>query len=322
MKDVYSNRLTDEDETPTGKKVQQSLRALEKALEEQLTLDCCFKENIKLRKLKQSTLTNYKYIYERHIKPKFGCMFITDISHKMIKDHLISLIEDGFKPNSVECIYSILSPIFEMAVQRNIIVKNPVKYIMNEIKEEYGNFSKRLPLSDVEEMSFIEYIKSHKRYGSYYPLFSILLKTGCEAGEILGLTWDDVDTEKRTITISHKIIYRQQESGKCENHIIKFDEPKHIKVISIDADIEHLLLTIRNCQNKMQFAGNNVVDGYSNFIFLNNCGNVQSTRGINRILSSIVNSYNGEEREIKMPKITTDTLKLTYRKNMANQYLS
>ncbi len=60
---------------------------------------------------------------------------------------------------------------------------------------------------------------SSEIYRHWLPLFTVFLGTGCRVGEIIGLCWKDCDFENRTISINHNLIYRRQESGKCEMHI-------------------------------------------------------------------------------------------------------
>ena len=101
-------------------KAEEEIATLEKQIERDLsdgidtknkkiTLDAYWEDNIALRKLKQSTRTNYKYMYSKYIQPELGHLKIDKINYSLMRRFMDSLIrEKGFKPNSVEIIYTIL----------------------------------------------------------------------------------------------------------------------------------------------------------------------------------------------------------------------
>ena len=50
--------------------------------------------------------------------------------------------------------------------------------------------------------------------------YTHLLGTGCRIGEVLGLRWEDIDYEKRIISINHNLTYYPVgEDRASENHI-------------------------------------------------------------------------------------------------------
>ena len=53
----------------------------------------------------------------------------------------------------------------------------------------------------------------------FRSLFTALFGTGCRIGEMIGLRWEDLDYENKTISINHAAIYRVMENGKSEFHI-------------------------------------------------------------------------------------------------------
>lgn len=55
-------------------------------------------------------------------------------------------------------------------------------------------------------------------------MFTVLLGTGCRIGEALGLRWQDLDYDKRTISINHSLSYYQKpESNKS---VLRISKPK------------------------------------------------------------------------------------------------
>ena len=104
--------------------------------------------------------------------------------------------------------HCLLHPTFQLAVRDEIIRKNPTDGVMKEISRESGkNRGVRHALTIEQQRCFMEYIANHPIYYHWWPMFTILLGTGCRIGEALGLRWRDLDFEKRVISINHSLVY-------------------------------------------------------------------------------------------------------------------
>lgn len=106
---VYAKELSE-----LRKKEVKIRRAIEDGLDpdraERITLNELFDEYISQKyDLKQSTMTNYKYMYNHYVRDGFGKLRISKIKYSDIKKFYYSLIlEKGFKPNSMEIVHTLL----------------------------------------------------------------------------------------------------------------------------------------------------------------------------------------------------------------------
>ena len=57
-------------------------------------------------------------------------------------------------------------------------------------------------------------LKAHREYQGWVPIITVLLGTGMRIGECIGLRWDDLDFEKRIVSVNHTFIYRPDEKQK------------------------------------------------------------------------------------------------------------
>ena len=231
---IYSWKLVETDKVPDGKRNSLSLRELVKKVRRdaedginsftayRTTLNSFFDDYIETKyELKQSTRTNYKYMYKKYVRDEIGQKNIATIKYSDIKRFYIHLINDvGFKPASMEIINTILHPIFTTAVRDGLIRTNPTDGVMAEIKKSRDwEKGKRHALTEAQQSAFIGFISNSKEYRHWLPVFTVLLGTGCRIGEIVGLRWEDCDFADDIISINHNLIYRMQDSGKCEYHI-------------------------------------------------------------------------------------------------------
>ena len=310
--DVYSNRLVATDKVPKGSKPDLSLREKEKQINRDLddgikaqvensaTLNELFQLYMSTKtKLKESTRTNYIYMYEKYVQDVLGSKKVKDIKYSTIYSFYSGLIDGlGFKPNSMEIIHSILHPVFRLAVRDEYIRMNPTEGAMSEIKRTYDwEKPKRIALTIPEQEMLIDFLNTSETYCRWKSIITFFLGTGCRAGEVIGLRWEDCDFEKKTISINHNTIYRKYK-GESESrfHITTPKTKAGIRMIPMLSDVKNALLAEYNLQQQIGFC-DEIIDGYSGFIFQNRFGSLLSSNDINRALERIYTACNNEERE-------------------------
>ena len=310
--DVYSNRLVATDKVPKGSKPDLSLREKEKQINRDLddgikaqvensaTLNELFQLYMSTKtKLKESTRTNYIYMYEKYVQDALGSKKVKDIKYSTIYSFYSGLIDGlGFKPNSMEIIHSILHPVFRLAMRDEYIRMNPTEGAMSEIKRTYDwEKPKRIALTIPEQEMLIDFLNTSETYCRWKSIITFFLGTGCRAGEVIGLRWEDCDFEKKTISINHNTIYRKYK-GESESrfHITTPKTKAGIRMIPMLSDVKNALLAEYNLQQQIGFC-DEIIDGYSGFIFQNRFGSLLSSNDINRALERIYTACNNEERE-------------------------
>ena len=307
-KRVYSWRLVETDPVPKGKAWCESLREMEKVIlkdqmdgietKSKLTLNDQWDADIADKpELKQSTRTNYRYMYDKYIRDDIGKMLIKSITYSDCKRFFNKLIhERGFKPSSVEIINTLLHPVFRIAVRDNVIRTNPIDGIIAELKRSNDwVVEKRHALTKEQQTAFVNYVRNHEVYGHWYPLIICLLGTGCRVGEMLGLRWEDVFWNDGYISIDHSLIYRQQDDGSCRFRVTTTKTRNSDREIPMFGSVRKALKEEYARQCREGFCEDEI-EGYSGFIWMNCHGHVFSPHNLNRALDRITRDYNAEEK--------------------------
>lgn len=295
---LYANNLSELREKE--KKVQADIRDNIKTNVGKITLNDMFELYMKGKtELKQSTRTNYHYMYKNYVQEEIGKKNITSFKYSDIVRFYHSLIQEkGFKPNSMEIINTILHPVFTLAVRDGYIRSNPSDGVMGEIKKSHNwEKAKRHALTMEEQEQFISYCSQSKTYNHWLSLFTVFLGTGCRVGEIIGLRWEDCDFENGTISINHNLLYRQQDGEKCEFHVTTPKTSAGIRIIPMMKEVRKALLQEKKRQMAEGFHRIEV-DGYTNFIFINRMGYLYNPQTINRAIKRIIQASNTEEKEL------------------------
>lgn len=306
---VYSWRLLPTDRTPPGKRDGLSLREKEDeiAADKRDGIDGKAARKTTLNEmfavymggkvnLKQSTRTNYLYMYDNYVRDEIGVKMLQSIKYSDIKRFYNSLIlEKGFKPNSMEIIHTLLHPVFTLAVRDGYIRTNPTDGVMAEIKKSHDwEKPKRHALTLEEQAAFIGFLSESELDGHWLPMFTVFLGTGCRVGELIGLRWQDCDFKNGTISINHNLIYRQQESGRMELHVTTPKTSAGCRTIPMLAEVRMALQQERMKQFR-EGGGCVTIDGYTGFVFTNRFGEVYTPHTINRAIERIYKAYNALE---------------------------
>lgn len=308
---VYSWKLVERDRMPPGKKDDLSLREKERQIERdmedsiktgrdaKITLNQMFETYMTGKiSLKQSTRTNYIYMYTHYVQDGFGKKMLKDIRYSDVKAFYNSLIvEKGFKANSMEIINTLIHPALTLAVRDGYIRFNPSDGVMMEIKKSHQwEKTHRHALTIEEQSAFLNYIASNEQYKHWLPMFTLFLGTGCRVGEIVGLRWEDCDFKQRIININHTLIYRLQDDGRVEYHISTPKTEAGIREIPMMDEVYDALVQLKNWQVLVGDA-HDEIDGYSGFILTNRFGNVCNPHTINRVIERMYKGYNKQETE-------------------------
>ena len=142
----------------------------------------------------------------------------------------------------------------------------------------------------------MEHIANHPVYCHWWPLFTVLLGTGCRIGEALGLHWDDLDYERRTININHSLVYYPV--GENRSSIQHISKPKTNAGIRTIPMLDAVKDAFEMLHEEQKESGWNdlEIDGMTGFIFCNRFGNVPNPQSVNRAIKRIIADYNaGEE---------------------------
>ena len=245
--------------------------------------------------IKDSSFKNYMYMYDTFVKPTFGKQRLTTVQKSDIKRFYKKLNEqNGLKITTIENIHTVLYQIFQIAVDDNLIRKNPVDHALKEMRRAKGNESEgRKALTKEQQSLFLDYMLHTPKYLHWYPVFYIMLNTGMRVGEITGLRWCDVDFDHNCISVNHTLVYYNHQDGKGCYYSINTPKTKAgCREIPMTESVRKAFMQQKEYLKLAKLESIDHIDGYRDFVFLNKDGKVQSMSCLNKAIQRMVRDCN------------------------------
>ena len=317
---VYSWRLEPTDTLPVGKKPCLSLRELEKQIGydldggldpigKNITVEELVERYLKTRTgVKPNTITNYNFVKNLLSKEDFNRKKITNIKTSDAKLFLIKMQQDGKGYSTIKSVRGVLRPAFQMAVDDDILNKNPFGF---ELANVVVNDSVTRKAITREQMrNFLRFVHDDNVYCKYYEVVYILFHTGMRISEFCGLTLKDIDLENRIINIDHQI----QRMPDMRLIVESTKTNAGTRKLPITEDVAKCFQAIIADRSKPKYE--KMIDGYAGFLFLDDNGNPLVAMHWEHRFNHMVKRYNDIYR-IQIPNITPHICRHTYCSNMA-----
>lgn len=164
-----------------------------------MTFDSLMQEWLEYKSIRvtANTIGKYTMLYNKHVKPVFGDTPLTSITKKMLQS-FINMLNETYSIETVKAIKSeVLNAPLKYAYDEDqgYIPKNPCENVIAP-KRTFHNH--KTAVSD-EDIRKLRTVSDRHRLWIIVPL---LYNTGMRRGEMLALRWDDIDFDKRSISIS------------------------------------------------------------------------------------------------------------------------
>ena len=319
-KAIYSWKLLPSDKTPTGKRKDLSLREKEKQITADLNnrivpfggnmtvLELVEKYISQKTGVRHNTQANYNFVINIIKKEEFGANRIDKVKLSDAKAWLIKLQKDGRGYSSIHSIRGVVRPAFQMAVDDDLILKNPFEFQLATVV--VNDSVTREALTNKQEQKFLEFVKSDKHFCKYYEGIFILFKTGMRISEFVGLTVSDIDFKNRKIIIDHQL-------QRTRDMLYVIEDTKTScgtrEIPMADEVYECFKIII---QNRQKPKVEPIIGGKSGFLYLDKNNMPMVALHWEKYFQHIRKKYNSIYK-VQMPKVTPHVCRHTFCSNMA-----
>ena len=320
-KTVYSWKLTPTDRVPAGKRDDISLREKIKQIQKDLNsnikpdggnftvLELVEKYISQKTGVRHNTRSNYNFVVNVIKKEVFGQKRIDKIKVSDAKEWLIKMQQiDGRGYSSIHTIRGVVRPAFQMAVDDDLLVKNPFEFQLNTVV--VNDSVTREAITRQQERDFLEFVKNDQHFCKYYDGIYILFKIGLRISEFVGLTKKNLDFENSRIIVDHQLQRTRDMKYIIEDTKTESGE----RMVPMTSEVKEAFQRI--LANRKNPKVEPMVDGYSGFLYLDKNGRPMVALHWEKYFQHIREKYNKIYR-IQMPKVTPHVCRHTFCSNMA-----
>lgn len=316
---VYSWRLDRHDRIPVGKKMEASLREKEKQIMADIfdkiipaggniTVIELVEKYVSLKTgVRPTTEAGYKSVINLLRRESIGHQRIDKVKLSDAKVWLIQLQKNGKGFSSIRTIRGVLRPAFQMAVDDDLIRKNPFQFELATVI--YNDSVTREAITREQEKKFLAFVKEDEHFSKYYEGIYILFNTGLRISEFVGLTKDDIDFRKMKINVDHQL-----QRYNREYHIVEPKTESGIRQIPMTKEVAECFRKIIQKRENPKIEP--MVDGRTGFLYLDKNYKPMIALHWEKYFQHICQKYNSTYK-VQMPKITPHVCRHTFCSRMA-----
>lgn len=268
--------------------------------------------------ISESTLDGYKQILESRVYGEIGSLRLSKIKAPHLQRIYNKMKEDGLSATTIKKTHATISGIFKIAYKWNLIFENPCSRVSLpkcESKNEVSSFDVAQTETFLKALTlpYKHTVKAHDYYTAtgekkhvneytethYIPLqfivyFNIAIFSGCRRGEMISLTWKDINFKENTISIT-------KSTAKTANHgqVIKTPKTKAgYRLLTLPQSCFDLLKRWKKEQRELLASLGDYWKGQrdfafnDNFVFIQNNGSQMSLDTPSHKLKEIIQAYN------------------------------
>ena len=254
------------------------------------------------RGLKQNSLRAYGTAIKRVHASDFGKRKVRTVKLSDAKKWFVELHDEGFKQHTIGIVQSVVRPAFEMAVDDDIIRKNPFKFKLSDVVPNDAYI--RVALTKEQQEEYLNFIQDYGR-GNYYDDIVILLGTGLRVSELYGLTKADVDFAKRRV-------YVQRQLCRTADSPYFITTPKTKSGVRCIPMTDAVYMAFKRVLSKrVESKAEIILDGCSGFIFLDKDGMPKVAMHLENYMRGMRKKYAAQYKK-EFPNVTPHVLRHTF----------
>ena len=273
-----------------------------------MTLNTLFERYMETRELADTTRVSYVRAWENRVKDEIGNIKVVQLLPSHIKAYYAKLSKAGYAYSTIKYIHNLLYPALEMAVDDDILNKNPFEFQLAGVV--VNDSHTRTAITREQMRQFLKFVHDDNCYCKYYEVVYILFHTGMRISEFCGLTLKDIDLKNRIVNIDHQL----QRTSDMQYVIESTKTNAGTRKLPITEEVAKCFQAIIEDREPQQ--REKMIDGYAGFLFYDKNNNPLVAMHWEHRFNHMVQRYNDIYR-IQIPNITPHVCRHTYCSNMA-----
>lgn len=272
------------------------------SFDDKITMDEWYKIWIvtyKEKQCKNTTVATYERIYRRWISPEIGDVKVKDLT----SIHLQKIINKVEAKSTRSLVRSVLVNMLKYATKCEIIPKNVAAYL--DIKRPNDKNQEATFLSNEQ----IDLIMKYSEGLIINDIYRFALQTGMRCGEIIGLTWNNVDYKNNLIHVTQQLVtVKDPETNKWVNEVHTPKSQAGIRDIPMTQEVKDILKKQKEKNNIIKFPNK------ADYVFLTKNNNPHFRASISKMSDQLRNKIQKDYPDF--PNFSPHTFRHTFATRM------
>ncbi len=237
--------------------------------------------------VKPNTKIEYTNTIRRYITPNLGKYRLFELNPSLIKGVYNQLqaksARGGLSAKTIKNVHALLHNALDKAVFLGYILRNPSEGVTLPRTEKH----KMQIIQDDDIKRFLEAINGHRfEYVYYVDMF-----TGLRQGELLGLTWKDIDFRNNSISVNKQLQRERVKGGAWRLVTVKTDNGsgnKGVRLLTVAPAVMDVLRHVKATQAEWKIKLGDEWNNEMNLVFTNEYGDHLTGSAVYKALKTIV----------------------------------
>lgn len=167
-------------------------------------------EQVAVESLRPSTQASYRWLLTKYIVPSIGSVRLARLSPVDVRRMLTSMAAAGLSASSRVLGLAVLRSVLAEAMREQLVARN----VATLVRVRRDQVAEVQPWSPSEAATFLKTASEDR----LYALFAVGVALGLRRGELMGLRWEDIDLDARTLRVQRSLA-RLRSAGFVAGHL-------------------------------------------------------------------------------------------------------
>lgn len=150
------------------------------------------------RPKRPGTIASYTSVVNTHLRPRLGRVVLSRLTREQVQDALAGISATGVSPSTVAHVFHILRIALNEAMRSDLVRTN----VCLRVRPPESHPPVISPWDAREINRFLDSLGDDR----LAPLFTLAIASGLREGELLGLTWSEVEWSANTLTVARQLL--------------------------------------------------------------------------------------------------------------------
>ena len=206
--------------------------------------------------LRPCSVLAYKVFFKNYLLPACGDLSLASVERPVLQAVIRGMVDAGLAPNTVRSRVGHIQGLFSWAVEQRYLPSTPADHLT--VPECSGESAGQM-LSGPEVLDLLSALEGTP---GWLPTF-LAVHTGMRPGEVLALSWDDVDLVRGTVSVRHTM----HANGDCSLTIGPAKTKASVRTVAVSPEVVDVLREVEQRKPKdFWFLTKTEIEGHLEYV--------------------------------------------------------